>query len=82
MTTEQFTYTDGKVYYNETPTLHIEQSLVATPADARGNVTFTYVNVKTGRRSSKPGFSYDEAVGLAYRRMSDRRYKNFEFYID
>lgn len=44
--------------------------------------SFTYRNVKTGKESTKGPFKFADATRLAEHRREDKRYKNFEFYID
>ena len=43
--------------------------------------TFTYINVKTGRKKTIGRRSIYDAILLAERRRNDKRYKNFEFHI-
>lgn len=43
-------------------------------------VDFTYINVKTGKETTRH-FSLIDAILLAESRREDKRYKNFEFHI-
>ena len=44
------------------------------------DVTFVYINVKTGKET-ECHFPLEYAIKLAEERANDKRYKNFEFYI-
>ena len=44
------------------------------------DVTFVYINVKTGKETERH-FSLEYAIKLAEERANDKRYKNFEYYI-
>lgn len=45
-------------------------------------VDFTFVNVKTGKETTKKQvFTYTHAISLARERRNDKRYKNYEFVI-
>lgn len=43
-------------------------------------VTFTYMNIKTGKETEKK-MTYRHALNLAQDRARDRRYKNYEYII-
>ena len=44
--------------------------------------SFTYRNTKTGKESTKGPYRFADAIKLAEARREDRRYKNYEFYIE
>ena len=43
-------------------------------------VTFTYINERTGKETSKR-FTYKDAIKLAFDRLKDGRYANFAYSI-
>ncbi len=45
-------------------------------------VMLRYYNTRTDKFSDKPYWNYQTALDIARKKASDRRYKNFEFYID
>ena len=44
-------------------------------------VDFTFINIRTGKETTKRHFSYTKALALAHYRSMDGRCKNFEYHI-
>ena len=82
MAKQDFIYWGSQVYYVESSRILINRDLLTIPRDQRGEVTFTYMNTRTGKTSEKPGFTFQQATDLAERRSLDGRYRNFIFIID
>lgn len=82
MAKQDFIHCGTQVYFVESSRILVNRDLLTIPRDQRGDVTFTYLNTRTGKESEKPGFTYEQALALAERRSCDGRYRNFIFIID
>lgn len=69
-------------YYNWGNRIWVNWELLRRPDYESILWSFTYVNVKTGKESTKGPFTFNGAILLAESRREDGRYKNFEFYLD
>lgn len=54
--------------------------MTLNPAMLESEVDFTYINVRTGKETTRR-MELSKAINLAEYRREDGRYKNFEFYI-
>ena len=62
-----------EIFHNEYDFLYGDKSAVS--------VSFIYRRMDTGKETVKNGYTYPHALGLARRRRSDARYRNYEFVI-
>lgn len=69
---------ERRIYVTKEILLHEYSYYYGNKKDEK--VEFVYLNVKTDKETVRE-FTYKKALGLAYERRADGRYKNYEFII-